>query len=229
MSATRGAHPGVVGESVTRTDPGDASRRRPRVRAGDRTGQDAVGRLSTALTSSRRAGGIVLPWNEAIGRGSVGPELRPGVHGRRLRKVQRRLVSLDAYPDPDPGAGGRTHDRGEGSLGAAPSGPVGSAGAGLPRDRRDERILQRGRRSIRRRCVRLCEADDDDRARRLSDDRAADVRRLRPRKARGAPAAAATAHVRRRPGGLVDRLGVRPRAAPLHRRHARRRGSRRGL
>ena len=149
---------------------------------------------------------------------------------RRLREVRRRrIVSTRVSPDADPGAGGRAHARGEGGLGAAPSGPLRGAGAALPRDRRTERLLQLGGRAIRRQCVRLREADDDDQARRLSDDRPADVRRLRPRAPGEAPAATAAAHVRRCARGLVDGLREHPAQASLHRRHVRRRGPRLGL
>ena len=132
-------------------------------------------------------------------------------------------------PDTDSGAGRRAHARGEGGLGTAPSGPLRGAGAALPRDRPTERLLQLGRRVIRRRYVRLRQADDADQARRLSDDRPADVRRLRSRTEGDTSAAAAAAHVRRRARGLVDRLREHPAEASLHRRHVRRRRPRLGL
>ena len=86
-------------------------------------------------------------------------------------------------------------------------------GAALPRDRAGERLLERRRRRLRHRHRGLRQADDDDPARRLPDDRPADVHRLRAEEAGRPPAAAAAADLRRRARRLVDRRRRHPAAS----------------
>ena len=109
-----------------------------------------------------------------------------------------------------------------------PPGPIRRPRAPLPRHRTGERLLRPDRRVLRDRRPRLRQADDDDRARRLPDHRPSDISALRPGRPGRAPAEAGAAHVRRRPGELVDRRRRHPPRARLQRRDVRRRRPRRG-
>ena len=155
-------------------------------------------------------------------------DLRGVSRGRRLRGLERidgprrppRRTPLPA-PAVDPHLGG------EAGVGQAPAGPVGDPGPALPRDRPRERLLERRRRLLRHRHRGLRQADDDDPACRLRDDRPADVHRLRRQRSRSTSPAAAAADLRRRARRLLDRRRRHPAQAALQRGHVRRRRARR--
>ena len=165
-----------------------------------------------------------------IGRGARCLDLRVVPRGGGLRGLDGSAPGADGAgrrPDTAPRPRRRTHLGREAGVGEAPAGSVGHPGPAVPRDRAGERLLERRGRVLRHRHRGLRQADDDDPACRLRDDRPADVHRLRTEQAGRSPAATAAADLRRRARRLLDRRRRHPAQAALQRRHVRRRRARR--
>ncbi len=179
---------------------------------------------SAAIHTVEHGPPLQWPPDEGIGDAARHRQLRHRSARVRVRRLERREHAADAAARSQRGA----HRGGETGLGASPAQPLGSARAPVPRHRPRERLLGPGGRVLRGRVRRLRQANDVDRARRLPDDRPADLSALRPgRPGRPSPTAP-PAHLRRRPSRFVDRRRRHPREAWLQRRDVRRCRPRRG-